>query len=33
MTAARSSTGETWQDPDYQILESYHEAVAAMALR
>ncbi len=33
MNAARSSAGETWQDSDDQVLESYRDAVAAMALR
>jgi DNA-binding winged helix-turn-helix (wHTH) protein/tetratricopeptide (TPR) repeat protein len=33
MTAARSSAGEAWQDSDDQVLKSYHETVAAMALR
>ena len=33
MNAARSSAGEAWQDSDDQVLESYHDAVAAMALR
>jgi tetratricopeptide (TPR) repeat protein len=33
MNAARSSAGEAWQDSDDEVLESYHDAVAAMALR
>jgi DNA-binding winged helix-turn-helix (wHTH) protein/tetratricopeptide (TPR) repeat protein len=33
MNAARSRAGEAWQDSDDQVLESYHDAVAAMALR
>ena len=33
MTAARSSAGEAWQESDDQVLESYHQAAAAMAQR